>query len=282
MAASPYTPAVTQLPRGERPPDQPRDHPPDTSSRVPASPHSDAAIIVGDAHFGHTPDSPSDQLFPAFLRRVPSMAGHLVILGDLFDFWFEYRSVIPRAAFPVLSALHEMRQTGVHLTVIGGNHDRWGGRFWREQLQGDFVRDSGEVEVAGFRAMIHHGDGLTEQHRASRIMHRVTRHPATAATFRLIHPDLGFWLVKRMSRLLAESTRDGPVLDRAARAQADYAARLLRDRADLGLVILGHTHRAALDQHGDRRWYVNPGSWMHDRRYALVAPSGPELRTFDA
>ncbi len=208
------------------------------------------------------------------------MANHLVINGDLFDFWFEYRSVISRSAFPTLAALAELRGAGVELTVTGGNHDRWGGGFWAVELGGTFYKESVEVELAGWKALVSHGDGVGEEHLGGRVMHAITRHPLTAAGFRLLHPDLGYALVRRMSRFLARSTRAPDVVDQVAEAQKTHAERLLKARPDLDLVVMAHTHHPALVPAGKRRWYLNPGPWMGERCFALVTPEGPELRRF--
>ena len=111
-------------------------------------------------------------------------------------------------------------------------------------------------------------------------MHRVTRHPVTVRVFRALHPDVGFWIAHKLSGTLADNTRDPVVLDRAARAQAHYAQDMLTRRSDLGLVILAHTHRPALDEHGNGRAYLNPGAFLDGYRYAVVAKDGIELKTF--
>jgi hypothetical protein len=112
-------------------------------------------------------------------------------------------------------------------------------------------------------------------------MHRLTRHPATVALFRSLHPDLGFPLADRLSRRLGNHTRDGSVLDRAAQAQALFARDLLARRPELGLVILAHTHRAALERLPDGRAYLNPGAWLDGYRYAVVTKETVELKQFD-
>lgn len=237
-------------------------------------------VVVADAHLGSA-DPADAAAFLRFLDAVPDLGDRLVVNGDLFDFWFEYRSVIPRRAFPVLAALHRLRARGVGLTLTGGNHDRWGGSFWTGELGATFLARGGAVELAGWRAFLHHGDGLAERHLAARVMHAVTRWPLTAAAFRLLHPDLGIRLVHAMSGLLAESTRDGPALDRAAAAQAGWARDYLARHDSVDLVVLGHTHRAACQAVPPRRWYLNPGPWMGERRYALIGADGPALRVFD-
>jgi len=242
-------------------------------------PASDPVIVVSDAHLGHAPPTVA-AAFHRFLARVPDLGGHLVVNGDLFDFWFEYRTVIPRSAFPILADLHQLRRSGVRLTLTGGNHDRWGRDFWRRELDAEFHAEGVELELAGWRALVTHGDGLAERKLAARVLHAVTRWPVTIAAFRWVHPDVGIWLADRMSGTLAEHTRDPAALQLVAAAQAEYAATLLSRRPELDLLVLGHTHRPALRPAGERRWYLNPGAWIDGQCFAIVSASGPELKRF--
>ena len=237
-------------------------------------------IIVCDAHLQRSPDRASDQAFHRFLHAVPDLGTHLVLNGDVFDFWFEYRSVIPRSAFPTLAVLSRLRHLGVTLTVTGGNHDRWGGDFFEKELGATFHRTSVEVDLSGLPALVRHGDGIRELHRGGRVMHAVTRQPITARLFRLLHPDLGFWFVRRMSSTLSTHTNVDAVQRQAAEIQLIYAKEFMQERRDIDLLVLGHTHRPAIVEVEPKRWYVNPGAWMDDLRYAVVTPDGPELRTF--
>ncbi|NIN11589.1 MAG: hypothetical protein GTN62_08810 [Gemmatimonadales bacterium] len=237
-------------------------------------------IVVSDAHLGFAPESVT-RAFHCFLEAVPSLGDHLVVNGDLFEFWFEYRAVIPRAAFSTLEALAAVRRTGVRITVTGGNHDRWGGEFWRRDLGAEFHEEVVDLDLAGFKALVSHGDGVGDEPGGARLMHAVTRHPLTARVFRWIHPDVGLALVRRMSPFMAGKTRDQAVIQRFAEQQADYARRLLARRPDLDLVVLGHTHRSALIPVGERRWYLNPGAWMDGYCYAMITPEGPTLERFE-
>jgi len=236
-------------------------------------------LVVADAHLGQVPPA-VESAFHRFLEAVPDLGEALLINGDLFDFWFEYGAVIPRRHFATVAKLHALRAKGVAITLVGGNHDRWGGDFLTKDLGIGFHGGEAEILVAGRRAFVAHGDGLTEQHWSAKLMHRVTRHPATVRVFRALHPDLGFWIAHRLSGTLADSTRDPAVLDRAARAQAQYAADLLRRRPDLGLVILAHTHRPALERLDGGRAYLNPGAFLDGGRYAVVTQDAVELKTF--
>ena len=236
-------------------------------------------IVVADAHLGQVPPA-TEAAFHAFLDGVPQPGDHLLIAGDLFDFWFEYRAVIPRKHFASVAKLQALRARGVPITFVGGNHDRWGGDFLRKDLGIAFHGGDAELEILGRRAFVAHGDGLTEQHWSGTLMHRVTRHAITIWAFRMLHPTIGFWIADKLSGTLADNTRDRAVLDRAAAAQQAWARDLLARRTDLSLVIMAHTHRPVVDTLPDGRVYLNPGAFLDGGRHAVVTRDAVELKQF--
>jgi UDP-2,3-diacylglucosamine hydrolase len=238
-------------------------------------------LVVADAHLGQVAPA-VESAFRRFLEAVPQLGDALLINGDLFDFWFEYGAVIPRRHFATIAQLYALRARGIPITFVGGNHDRWGGDFLTKDVGIAFFAGEAELELAGRRAFVAHGDGYSEQHWSAKVMHRVTRHPLTIRLFRSLHPDLGFWIAHQLSGKLADNTQDRAVLDRAAEGQARYARELLQRRPDLSLVILAHTHRPALEQLPNGRAYLNPGAWLDGFRYAVVTKDAIELNTFPA
>jgi UDP-2,3-diacylglucosamine hydrolase len=237
------------------------------------------ALVVSDAHIGFAP-SAVEAAFHRFLEHVPDVADHLVINGDLFEFWFEYRSVVARAAFPTLEAIARVRRAGVQVTIIGGNHDRWGGAFWREQLGAAFHPDGTDLTLGGFTTAIHHGDGLAGDRLGARLFRMVVRNPATTALFRLLHPDLGYGLVRRLSPHLGGKTEDATVREDATDRQVAYARDVAQTRPDVQLVILSHTHVPRIESLGAGRWFLNPGALMDGMRYARIDTGGPVLERF--
>lgn len=238
------------------------------------------AVIFGDAHLGHAPESARDTLH-AFLAWLPSLTRHAIINGDLFEFWFAYRKVVPRAAFSTLHALRSLHDRGVRLTIVGGNHDRWGGDFWETEMGAVYQPREAIVDVDGLRCLIRHGDGVADPAPTSRLLQRLVHHPWTARTFRWIHPDLGLGLVERLARRLPGKHESNDRYERSAAAQLTYARTYLEEHPAVDLLVMGHTHRPALEQVAPRRWYVNPGAWMDGYRYAVVGPDGPELRKWE-
>ncbi len=235
-------------------------------------------VVVSDAHLAASPAA-TDEAFLDFLDQVPSLGDCLLINGDLFDFWFSYRRVIPRRGFAVTAALTVLARK-LPILMTGGNHDRWGDSFWEREAGIRYHADRISFGAAGRSVTALHGDGLTEVQQTSAVMHRITRHPLTSWLYRIIHPDLGIWLVDRISRHLADSTRDPAVLDRAQQRQEAWAQDHLERHPEVGVLVMSHTHRPAAIEMFPGRWYVNPGAWIDGLRYAVVSQSGATLHQY--
>jgi UDP-2,3-diacylglucosamine hydrolase len=249
-----------------------------TIDAVTTQPIGEQLVIVGDAHLGAVPASIEEAML-AFLNAVPDLGDCLLINGDLFDFWFAYRRVIPRHGFRIVSALAALRQR-MPIAMTGGNHDRWGDNFWDHDLDIRFGPDGLRFRLGTGNVWALHGDGIAEQHWSARLMHRITRNRTALALFRQVPVDAAFRVVDRMSGHLADSTRDHAVLDRAATAQRTWAEARLRSEPDLNLVVMGHTHRPALSQPEPGQAYCNPGAWMDGLRYAVATDASVVLRQF--
>jgi UDP-2,3-diacylglucosamine hydrolase len=241
--------------------------------RVPA----EALVIVSDAHLGHAPRETEGALLD-FLDRVPDLGDSLLVNGDLFEFWFAYSRVIPREGFRVAAALGRVARR-IPVAVVGGNHDRWGGAFWSEELGVRFSPDQLELTVGTRRVLALHGDLVSAASR-SRVLHRLVRLRATSAMYRLVHPDLGVPLVRWLAGRLGDHGTEGPAFDREAAAQERWAVEQLLGDRSLELLIMGHTHRPALVDAAPGRQYLNPGAWFDGFRYAVATTHGAELRRF--
>lgn len=234
-------------------------------------------VIVADAHLGHSAPEAENALLE-FLDTVPDLGDALLVNGDLFEFWFAYRRVIPRDGFRVAAALGRLAAR-IPVSVVGGNHDRWGGAFWTEELGVRFGADQLELQVGGRRVLALHGDAMSSAPQG-RMLQRLVRMPATSAVYRVLHPDLGVPLVRWLTTKLGHDGLEGVQLDREAAAQERWAAERLRNDPTLGLLVLGHTHRPALVELAPGRQYLNPGAWFDGFRYALATNATAELRRF--
>jgi UDP-2,3-diacylglucosamine hydrolase len=235
-------------------------------------------VLVGDAHLGRgSPEA--ETAFLAFLDAVPVLGDGLVITGDLFEFWFAYSRVVPRRGARVVAALAHLRRT-VPVLMVGGNHDRWGGSFWQEELGIQFAPLEARFEVGGRQALVIHGDGISETHWSAGVLHRLLRHPLTVALYRALHPDAGLWLVDRLSGYLGDRDRTPLEINASATRQHGWARSRLDTEPSLGLLVMGHTHRTAVVATPSGQLYVNPGAWLDGLRYAVVSEGTATLAHF--
>lgn len=236
----------------------------------------DVALIASDAHLGEIP-AENEEAFHAFLRHATGACAELLIAGDLFDFWFEYRSVVLRRHFATLRLLAELVDAGVRVRLVGGNHDAWGGSFLREEIGLELLDGPRTLRVGGRTAYVAHGDGLAGGDLGYRALRSLIRGRTARRLFRLLHPDLSTRLVRRVSRTAGRTGEAGADARRAAILSA-HADRLLRVHPELQLVIFGHAHRPELREVEPGRHYLNPGDWIHHLSYAEVGPDGVALR----
>lgn len=232
------------------------------------------AYIVSDAHLGFATRDIERSLI-RFLKHLQGRAGSLVINGDLFEFWFEWRRVMPRGTFRVLAALADLRDAGIPIVMVAGNHDCWGGEILREDVGVEFHLEPWQGDLAGWRARVEHGDGLRgKEDRGYRAIRHVLRNRLAIRAFRWIHPDLGSWLATRSSHASRTYTaRDGGAGLREA------AARRL-GQGDVDLLIYGHSHVAELRRVG-RAVYGNAGSWLDQPTFLRVTPERIALQRWD-
>jgi UDP-2,3-diacylglucosamine hydrolase len=231
--------------------------------------------VFADVHLGVTPPSVERALL-GFLSHAERAARSVVINGDLFDFWFEWRTVMPRTGFRILAALARLREAGIPVMWIAGNHDCWGGDLLREDAGIDYQAGSWTGTVAGWRTRFDHGDGLREvEDRRYRALRAVLRQRWAIRAFRWIHPDLGTRLALGSSHASRTyRARDG------GEGLRQVASRELA-RGDLDLLVFGHSHVPHLERL-DGGVYANPGTWMDDTTWLSVAEDAVRLHRWSA
>lgn len=240
--------------------------------------HPDRLVIIADAHLGAAPPPVEDALL-TFIDSMSSRGDALLVAGDLFDYWFSYRRLIPRRNFRVAAALTQLtRQLPVFM--VGGNHDRWGDTFWEGDAGIRFAPHRLHLSATGRDLLAIHGDGLHGERRGARWMHRLTSMPAVIAAYRLLHPDLGFWLADKMGHNLTIGEAHPEIIRTAAERQLAWATAAMEREPAIGALVMGHTHAAAAVETSPGRWYVNPGAWLDAHRYATLDADGATLHQF--
>lgn len=232
--------------------------------------------VIGDTHLGVGPADLERRLVQ-FLRQIAPKAQSLVINGDLFDFWFEWKTVIPREHFRTLAALADLRDAGVDVLMIGGNHDCWGGEFLSEHVGVRYHLGSWEGPIGGWRTRIDHGDGLrAEEDKKYRALRRVLRHPLSMRAFRWLHPDWG----TKLARGSSHASRTYRARDEGSGLRA-VAHETLAHSPALDLLIYGHSHVPTLERVPAGGVYANAGSWLDAPTYLTISGERVELRVAD-
>jgi UDP-2,3-diacylglucosamine hydrolase len=231
-------------------------------------PKTAAAYFLSDAHLGadsREREAAREQRLHDFLTSLSGRAASLFIVGDLFDFWFEYHTAIPRRHFGTLAVLRQLRASGVDITYLNGNHDFWLGPFLRDELGVRTHADALPLDLQGHRIWIHHGDGLIGGELSYRVLKKVIRHPASLALYRLLHPDLGIPLAHSVSRWSRHSRAAGPPPGDVLWNQVAMP----RFREGFDTVMIGHFHHPWERREGGRSFFLL-GDWMESFTYVVL------------
>jgi UDP-2,3-diacylglucosamine hydrolase len=223
-------------------------------------------LFLSDSHFGiGTPQEQQERrekLFACLDYYAPQMQ-RLYIMGDLFDFWFEWRHVILKAHFPILCKLKNLRAAGVEISYLAGNHDFALSRFLEEEIGARTDLDHFEFEAQGKKFYLSHGDGLAPADWGYRILKHILRNRTNQKLYSLLHPDLGLSLAHRSS--FTSRMHSGRRWDVDGLAYS-AAARKLTDQG-YDFVLYAHTHEPLLERAG-RGIHLNTGDWLKYFSYA--------------
>ncbi|MEO6095281.1 MAG: UDP-2,3-diacylglucosamine diphosphatase [Fibrobacteria bacterium] len=236
-----------------------------TTTKKPQGP---IAYFISDLHLGaryRGLDPDRETLVLRFLRGKAASATHLFILGDLFEFWMEYRSFVPKDHFRILAGLEELARKGVEVHYLSGNHDFNLGSFFRDQMGLRVHADEIRIDLQGKRLLLLHGDGLAASDWKYRIMKRMFRHRLSNWLFGLLHPDFGMGLARYASKTSRDQHRNRP----RNMDQYEAAGRAILADKRQDILMHGHTHAAFVKEFPEGI-YVNTGEWLTRMEYVAM------------
>ena len=236
------------------------------------------SYFFSDAHLGvgtKEEDHKKERSIVQFLEMVGTDGDQLYIVGDLFDFWFEYRTVVPKGYVRLFAKLAELSDAGITLTYLAGNHDFWLREYFRDELGMQIERDPIDRVIANKRFYLHHGDGLLKNDAGYRFLKRVLRNKTNIALFSLIHPDLAariaLWSSQKSRQYTSKREYEGGDM-------TEFAAKKIGEGFDF--VVMGHNHVPCRRNIG-AGVYVNLGDWVSEQTYAVFDGSSLELKTWE-
>jgi UDP-2,3-diacylglucosamine hydrolase len=229
---------------------------------------SSVIYFLSDAHLGTGP-AEAERLkkanLAALFGRIKADRAGLYILGDLFDFWFEYRTVVHKQHLDAVAMLRDLRDAGVRITFLAGNHDFWAGPFFTDELGIRVVRGPMELVMDGKRFWLAHGDGLERGDWGYKyLLKPLLRNPVSIWLYSLIHPDLAIKFALWLSRISRNYFTKGKYL----RGNRLLDVALARFSQGFDYVILGHCHRPELTSTGTGT-YLNLGDFFSHFTYGV-------------
>jgi UDP-2,3-diacylglucosamine hydrolase len=240
--------------------------------------------FASDQHFGAPTAAlsfPREQKFVAWLDEVKQDAEAIFLLGDLFDFWFEYKKVVPKGFIRILGKLAEIRDSGIPIFFFVGNHDLWMTDYFQKELNIPVYHDNQEYTFGNKTFLIGHGDGKGPGDKGYKRMKRVFTNPLSKWIFRWLHPDLGVGLAQYLSvkNKLISGEADVKFLGEDNEWLVQYAKRKLETKL-YNYFVFGHRHLPMIIKVGENSEYVNLGDWIGYFTYGVFDGDTFELKTF--
>ena len=225
-------------------------------------------FFISDIHFGAGTEAEEQEKLKqltSFFNFINHQGNQLYIVGDLFDFWFEYQHVVPNQYFKVLYPIHQLIKNNVTVHFLPGNHDSWIRNFFTEQIGIIVHPDIFPSEMQSKKVFLFHGDGISKQDTGYRILKKIFRNRVNIFFYRLVHPDIGIPFAKLMSMGSRKHTAGRQFDDE--QDYLDYAIEKFNQGYDY--VIVGHSHRP-LFKKVNNHVLLNLGDWINHFSYGKL------------
>jgi len=215
------------------------------------------------------------------LSAIEADAAAIFLLGDLFDFWFEYKTVVPKGFVRVLGKLAQLRDKGIPIYFFVGNHDLWMKDYFKTELDIPVYHEPRIFDLNNKRFFIGHGDGLGPGDKGYKRMKKVFTSPFFQWLFRWVHPDIGVRVAQHLSvkNKLISGEDDQNFLGEENEWLATYAKRKL-ETAHYDYFIFGHRHLPMTIEVGKSSTYYNLGDWITHYTYGVFDGTSFELKEY--
>ena len=222
--------------------------------------------FASDQHFGAPTIAQSkvrEQKFVNWLDSIKNTTDTLFLLGDLFDFWFEYKKAVPKGFVRVLGKLAELSDRGIKIHFFVGNHDLWMRDYFEKELNITVYHKPTEFSFNNKSFFIGHGDGLGPHDKGYKFMKKVFTNPISKWLYRWLHPDIGIKLAQYLSlkNKLISGEEDVKFLGEEKEWLVQYCKMKLKEK-QYDFFIFGHRHLPLEIKLSNTSSYINTGDWI--------------------
>jgi UDP-2,3-diacylglucosamine hydrolase len=219
----------------------------------------------------------------SWLNAISNDASAVYLLGDVFDFWFEYKTVVPKGFVRFLGAISQLTDAGIPVYLFPGNHDLWVGKYLETECGAIVVKGALTIELGNEICYLHHGDGLGPGDVGYKWLKRVFLSKIAQKAFAVIHPGIGVAFAQKLSKKsrLAQNPKEDNYLGDSKEYLTQFCKQYLLNckTQKPKYFIFGHRHLVLDIDLGEGVRYINLGEWLHGSQYAEY--DGVELRLKD-
>ncbi len=229
---------------------------------------TNTAYFIADAHLGiqlNGYDNREKDLI-SFLHEIRDSASYLFIVGDLFDFWIEYKHAIRPEYFSILHEFKLLRDSGISIYYLAGNHDFALGPFLEHEIGMKTFSNHLDISVQGKNIHLVHGDGIIKSDVGYRFWRTMLRNPLNQKIYKLLHPNIGVPIASTLSKW-SRSFALKKCSEEIRRKYMKEAIKYLDKGSDI--IIMGHTHYPEL-YNINTKFYCNVGEWIRKYSYAKL------------
>lgn len=239
--------------------------------------------FVSDSHLGVPSKAESlkrEILLVQWLESIKSDASDLYLLGDIFDFWFEYKTVVPKGYIRLLGKLAELADQGINIHYFIGNHDMWMFNYLQEELHINIYREPIIRNIFGKKMFIGHGDGLGPADYGYKFIKRVFSNKLNQQLFRWLHPDIGAKLALYFSYKSRESTIEFDKTFKGEEERLVLFAKQKLQEEHFDYFIFGHRHIPFEIKLSESSRIISTGDWLRHFTYVVMDNESLVIKKF--
>ncbi|MFW5959776.1 MAG: UDP-2,3-diacylglucosamine diphosphatase [Chitinivibrionales bacterium] len=232
--------------------------------------------FLSDSHLGSKccPQDAADK-FLSLLYSIQESASGIYLVGDIFDFWIDYNSLIRSEFIDILHALRTLNKNGVDIHYIKGNHDFSLGKHFRE-ITGCYLHQGRVItEIQGQKVIIEHGNGFLRKQGKDNLLLKILENPAAQWCYKLIPPGIGISIAQYISGLSRDASFTG-ISPEERKMYIEQAGETLSDKG-ADIIILGHTHYPEIYRLYNSGTYMNIGDMCENLTYGRICSGKAEL-----
>lgn len=230
--------------------------------------------FLSDFHLGvpnHAASIEREKRIVRFLNSIKNDAAEIFIVGDMFDFWYEYRTVVPKGYVRLLGTLAALTDSGIPIHFFVGNHDMWMRDYFQTELNIPVYFEPQIFDRQGKKMYVGHGDGLGPGDKGYKRLKKVFRNPVSQFMFGILPPAIGVSIANYFSKKsrIATGSEDSKFLGEENEWLYQYCKKKLTTQF-YDYFVFGHRHLPLHLPVGNKSFYINLGEWINYNSYAVL------------